>query len=173
MLMGLHRGEDSTLSQVEEVLANDGKWHHLQLDISSLGGAAGHHKAVLSFDHGLYLVRRRCTKKDGKFTFCELKIPGGVCVQARMEVDGKLRDSKLKTVSIGGLAGPDGKIQMGFRGCIQVSSCSQLRASIKYWLYQFICESVLWQCSMSISSVQPYLLYIFYTQSFDYTIIPH
>uniref|UniRef100_A0A3P9M048 Cadherin EGF LAG seven-pass G-type receptor 2 n=1 Tax=Oryzias latipes TaxID=8090 RepID=A0A3P9M048_ORYLA len=93
VLMGLHRGEDSTLSQVEEVLANDGKWHHLQLDISSLGGAAGHHKAVLSFDHGLYL--------------------------ARMEVDGKLRDSKLKTVSIGGLAGPDGKIQMGFRGCIQ------------------------------------------------------
>ncbi|XP_024124833.1 cadherin EGF LAG seven-pass G-type receptor 2 [Oryzias melastigma] len=93
VLMGLHRGEDSTLSQVEEVLANDGKWHHLQLDISSLGGAAGHHKAVLSFDHGLYL--------------------------ARMEVDGKLRDSKLKTVSIGGLARADGKIHLGLRGCIQ------------------------------------------------------
>jgi len=54
--MGLHRGEDSTLSRVEEVLANDGDWHHLQLDISSLGGAASHHKAVLSLDHGLYLV---------------------------------------------------------------------------------------------------------------------
>ncbi|RVE73479.1 hypothetical protein OJAV_G00049860 [Oryzias javanicus] len=93
VLMGLHRGEDSTLSQVEEVLANDGKWHHLQLDISSLGGAAGRHKAVLSFDHGLYL--------------------------ARMEVDGKLRDSRLKTVSIGGLARPDGKIHLGLRGCIQ------------------------------------------------------
>lgn len=37
-----------------------------------------------------------------------------------MEVDGKLRDSKLKTVSVGGLARPDGKIQHGFRGCIQV-----------------------------------------------------
>lgn len=37
-----------------------------------------------------------------------------------MEVDGKLRDSKLKTVSVGGLAKPDGKIQHGFRGCIQV-----------------------------------------------------
>lgn len=126
--MGLHRGEDSTLSQVEEVLANDGKWHHLQLDISSLGGAAGHHKAVLSFDHGLYLVRRRCTKSDRKLTSCQPKIEGGVCLQARMEVDGKLRDSKLKTVSIGGLARADGKIHLGLRGCIQVSSCSQLPA---------------------------------------------
>ncbi|XP_041837378.1 cadherin EGF LAG seven-pass G-type receptor 2 isoform X2 [Melanotaenia boesemani] len=93
VLMGLHRGEDSTLSRVEEVLVNDGDWHHLQLDISSLGGAASHYKAVLSLDHGLYL--------------------------ATMEVDGKLRDSKLKTVSIGGLAKPDGKVQHGFRGCIQ------------------------------------------------------
>ncbi|KAK5610636.1 Cadherin EGF LAG seven-pass G-type receptor 2 [Crenichthys baileyi] len=93
MLMGLHRGEDSTLSRVEEVLVNDGDWHHLQLDISSLGGAASNHKAVLSLDQGLYL--------------------------ASMEVDGKLRESKLKTVSVGGLARPDGKIQHGFRGCIQ------------------------------------------------------
>uniref|UniRef100_A0A8C2Z8K1 Cadherin EGF LAG seven-pass G-type receptor 2 n=1 Tax=Cyclopterus lumpus TaxID=8103 RepID=A0A8C2Z8K1_CYCLU len=98
VLMGLHRGEDSTLSRVEEVLVNDGDWHHLQLDISSLGGAASHHKAVLSLDQGLYL--------------------------ASMEVDGKLRDSKLKTVSVGGLARPDGKIQHGFRGCIQVRPLS-------------------------------------------------
>ncbi|XP_035858499.1 cadherin EGF LAG seven-pass G-type receptor 2 isoform X1 [Sander lucioperca] len=93
VLMGLHRGEDSTLSRVEEVLVNDGDWHHLQLDISSLGGAASHRKAVLSLDQGLY--------------------------QASMEVDGKLQDSKLKTVSVGGLARPDGKILHGFRGCIQ------------------------------------------------------
>lgn len=39
-----------------------------------------------------------------------------------MEVDGKLQDSKLKAVSVGGLARPDGKIQHGFRGCIQVCS---------------------------------------------------
>nr|XP_004544839.2 cadherin EGF LAG seven-pass G-type receptor 2 isoform X3 [Maylandia zebra] len=93
VLMGLHRGEDSTLSRVEEVLVNDGDWHHLQLDISITGGAASYHKAVLSLDHGLYL--------------------------ASMDVDGKLQDSKLKTVSVGGLAKPDGKIQHGFRGCIQ------------------------------------------------------
>uniref|UniRef100_A0A665TTY5 Cadherin EGF LAG seven-pass G-type receptor 2 n=1 Tax=Echeneis naucrates TaxID=173247 RepID=A0A665TTY5_ECHNA len=85
--------EDSTLSRLEEVLVNDGDWHHLQLDISSLGGAASQHKAVLSLDHGLYL--------------------------ASMEVDGKLQDSKLKAVSVGGLAKPDGKILHGFRGCMQ------------------------------------------------------
>lgn len=54
--MGLHRGEDSTLSRIDEVLVNDGDWHHLQLDISSLGGAASYHKAVLALDQGLYLV---------------------------------------------------------------------------------------------------------------------
>lgn len=54
--MGLHRGEDSTLSRLEEALVNDGEWHHLQLDISSLGGPLSHHKAVLSLDQGLYLV---------------------------------------------------------------------------------------------------------------------
>lgn len=54
--MGLHRGENSTLSRLEEVLVNDGEWHHLQLDISSLGRPLSHHKAVLSLDQGLYLV---------------------------------------------------------------------------------------------------------------------
>ncbi|KAK7916672.1 hypothetical protein WMY93_012433 [Mugilogobius chulae] len=93
VLMALHRGEDSTLSRVEEVMVNDGEWHHLQLDISSLGGAANLHKAVLSVDLGLYL--------------------------ASMEVDGRLRDSKLKAVSVGGFPMPDGKLQQGFRGCIQ------------------------------------------------------
>uniref|UniRef100_H2THB8 Cadherin, EGF LAG seven-pass G-type receptor 2 n=1 Tax=Takifugu rubripes TaxID=31033 RepID=H2THB8_TAKRU len=46
----------STLSRLEEALVNDGEWHHLQLDISSLGGPLSHHKAVLSLDQGLYLV---------------------------------------------------------------------------------------------------------------------
>lgn len=62
--MGLHRGEDSTLSRLEEALVNDGDWHHLQLDVSSPGGAAGHHKAVLSLDHGLYLVSGHMTHRS-------------------------------------------------------------------------------------------------------------
>ncbi|KAM4613350.1 cadherin EGF LAG seven-pass G-type receptor 2 [Polymixia lowei] len=94
VVMGLQRGEDATLSRVEEVTVNDGDWHHLQLDISgSAGAVAALHKAVLSLDHGLYL--------------------------ASMEVDGKLRESKLKSVSVGGVTRTDGRIQHGFRGCIQ------------------------------------------------------
>uniref|UniRef100_A0A7N8XAH5 Cadherin EGF LAG seven-pass G-type receptor 2 n=1 Tax=Mastacembelus armatus TaxID=205130 RepID=A0A7N8XAH5_9TELE len=77
----LSADQESAVNQ-DSVLVNDGDWHHLQLDINSLGGAGNHHKAVLS-------------------------------------VDGQLQDSKLKTVSVGGLAMPDGKIQHGFRGCIQ------------------------------------------------------
>ena len=56
VVMSLHRGEDSTLSRVEEVLVNDGAWHHLQLDLSSSPGTPSQHRAVLSLDHGLYLV---------------------------------------------------------------------------------------------------------------------
>lgn len=57
-----------------------------------------------------------------------------------MEVDVKLQESKLKTVSVGGLALPDGKIQHGFRGCIQVrhsrllygsNTCFQSKDSFK------------------------------------------
>lgn len=118
--MGLHRGEDSTLSRVEEVLVNDGDWHHLQLDISSLGGAGGNHKAVLSVDQGLYQVncyltsQNFCSDKQTNINMCKTND------QASMEVDGELQDSKLKTVSLGGLARPDGKVLHGFRGCIQV-----------------------------------------------------
>lgn len=39
-----------------------------------------------------------------------------------MEVDGRLRDSELKTVSVGGVARLDGKVQHGFRGCVQVGA---------------------------------------------------
>ena len=129
--MGLHRGEDSTLSRVEEVLVNDGDWHHLQLDISSVGGASSHHKAVLSVDQGLYLVSG-CVLVAVNHHELHLVVLQTLHLyhappQASMEVDGKLRDSKLKTVSVGGVARPDGKIQHGFRGCIQVRPfCSPL-----------------------------------------------
>ncbi|XP_062320603.1 cadherin EGF LAG seven-pass G-type receptor 2 isoform X2 [Osmerus eperlanus] len=94
VVMGLQRGEDSTLSRVEELSVNDGDWHHLHLELQGAQVAsAPRHKAVLSLDHGLYL--------------------------ASMEVDTKLKGSKLKMVSVGGLAGADGKVQHGFRGCVQ------------------------------------------------------
>ncbi|XP_029549960.1 cadherin EGF LAG seven-pass G-type receptor 2-like isoform X6 [Salmo trutta] len=93
VVMGLQRGEDSTLSRVEEVTVNDGDWHHLQLELKGVPGDAPRHKAVLSFDHGLYT--------------------------ASMEVDNKLKGAKVKTLSVGGITGADGKIQHGFRGCVQ------------------------------------------------------
>ncbi|XP_052329457.1 cadherin EGF LAG seven-pass G-type receptor 2-like isoform X4 [Oncorhynchus keta] len=93
VVMGLQRGEDSTLSRVEEVTVNDGDWHHLQLELKGVPGGAPRHKAVLSFDHGLYT--------------------------ASMEVDNKLKGAKVKTLSVGGITGADGKIHHGFRGCVQ------------------------------------------------------
>uniref|UniRef100_A0A8C8D9C2 Cadherin EGF LAG seven-pass G-type receptor 2 n=1 Tax=Oncorhynchus tshawytscha TaxID=74940 RepID=A0A8C8D9C2_ONCTS len=54
VVMGLQRGEDSTLSQVEEVTVNDGDWHHVQMELKDIPGGEPRHKAVLSFDHGLY-----------------------------------------------------------------------------------------------------------------------
>lgn len=64
--MGLQRGEDSTLSQVEEVTVNDGDWHHVQMELKDIPGGEPRHKAVLSFDHGLYTVRH-CWKTDCRF----------------------------------------------------------------------------------------------------------
>uniref|UniRef100_A0A8C7VRL5 Cadherin EGF LAG seven-pass G-type receptor 2 n=1 Tax=Oncorhynchus mykiss TaxID=8022 RepID=A0A8C7VRL5_ONCMY len=93
VVMGLQRGEDSTLSQVEEVTVNDGDWHHVQMELKEIPGGEPRHKAVLSFDHGLYT--------------------------ASMEVDTKLKGAKVKTLSVGGITGADGKIQHGFRGCVQ------------------------------------------------------
>lgn len=57
-----------------------------------------------------------------------LKHTAAAHFQASMEVDGKLRESKLKTVSVGGLAAPDGKILHGFRGCIQVSLLGRVQS---------------------------------------------
>uniref|UniRef100_A0A6Q2XJT5 Cadherin, EGF LAG seven-pass G-type receptor 2 n=1 Tax=Esox lucius TaxID=8010 RepID=A0A6Q2XJT5_ESOLU len=85
--------EDSTLSRVEEVTVNDGDWHHLLLELRDVTGGSPRHMAVLSFDHGLYT--------------------------ASMEVDNKLKGAKVKALSVGGIVGADGKIQQGFRGCVQ------------------------------------------------------
>ncbi|XP_030634210.1 cadherin EGF LAG seven-pass G-type receptor 2 [Chanos chanos] len=96
VLMSLHRGEDSTVSRLDEVTVNDGDWHHLQLELlGALGGTAARHRAVLSFDHGFYMVREQNA------------------------LDNKLKGMKLKTLSVGGVVGGNGKVQHGFRGCVQ------------------------------------------------------
>ncbi|KAJ7999095.1 hypothetical protein DPEC_G00211860 [Dallia pectoralis] len=93
VVMSLQRGEDTTLSRVEEVTVNDGDWHHVLLELQEVTGGSPRHKALLTLDHGLYT--------------------------ASMEVDNKLNGAKVKSLSVGGVVGADGKIQHGFRGCVQ------------------------------------------------------
>ncbi|XP_036387094.1 cadherin EGF LAG seven-pass G-type receptor 2 [Megalops cyprinoides] len=94
VVMSLQRGEDSTVSRLEAVRANDGDWHHLQLELrGGWAGVAGRHQAILSLDYGLHM--------------------------ASVEVDSKLKGLKLRMLSVGGVSGRDGKVLQGFRGCVQ------------------------------------------------------
>ncbi|KAJ8260235.1 hypothetical protein GJAV_G00178630 [Gymnothorax javanicus] len=94
VLMSLQRGEDSIVSRLEAVRADDGDWHHLQLELrSGWAGVTTRHQAILSMDYGLHM--------------------------ASVEVDSKLKGLKLRTVSVGGVSGRDGKVLHGFRGCVQ------------------------------------------------------
>ncbi|KAG9353110.1 hypothetical protein JZ751_017686 [Albula glossodonta] len=73
VMMSLQRGEDSTLSRLEVVKANDGDWHHLQLELrGGWAGVATRHQVILSLDYGLHM--------------------------ASVEVDSKLKGLKLRTL---------------------------------------------------------------------------
>uniref|UniRef100_A0A8C2IY92 Cadherin, EGF LAG seven-pass G-type receptor 2 n=1 Tax=Cyprinus carpio TaxID=7962 RepID=A0A8C2IY92_CYPCA len=54
VLTSVQRGEDSTVSRVDDVTVSDGQWHHLLLELRD---GAGSITAALSLDHGLYTVR--------------------------------------------------------------------------------------------------------------------
>ncbi|XP_072571150.1 cadherin EGF LAG seven-pass G-type receptor 2 isoform X1 [Paramormyrops kingsleyae] len=88
----LQRGEDSFLSCLDAWRADDGEWHHLQVEIRG-GGTAAPYQAIMSLDYGLNM--------------------------ASMDLDSKLRGLKLKTLSVGGVPALDGTVQHGFRGCLQ------------------------------------------------------
>ncbi|KTG47082.1 hypothetical protein cypCar_00028987, partial [Cyprinus carpio] len=90
VLTSVQRGEDSTVSRVDDVTVSDGQWHHLLLE---LRGGAGSITATLSLDHGLYT--------------------------SSMDLDSKLKGVKLKTVSVGGITDSRNKVISGFRGCVQ------------------------------------------------------
>ncbi|XP_016421698.1 cadherin EGF LAG seven-pass G-type receptor 2-like [Sinocyclocheilus rhinocerous] len=91
VLTSLQRGEDSTVSRVDDVTVSDGQWHHVLLELR--GPAAGGVTAALSLDHGLYT--------------------------SSMDLDSKLKGVKLKTVSVGGVTDSRNKVISGFRGCVQ------------------------------------------------------
>ncbi len=55
VLTSVQRGEDSTVSRVDDVTVSDGQWHHLLLEVR--GPSPGGTMAALSLDYGLYTVR--------------------------------------------------------------------------------------------------------------------
>uniref|UniRef100_A0A9J8CP41 Cadherin EGF LAG seven-pass G-type receptor 2 n=2 Tax=Cyprinus carpio TaxID=7962 RepID=A0A9J8CP41_CYPCA len=91
VLTSVQRGEDSTVSRVDDVTVSDGQWHHVLLELR--GPGTGGITAALSLDHGLYT--------------------------SSMDLDSKLKGVKLKTVSVGGITDSRNKVISGFRGCVQ------------------------------------------------------
>ncbi|XP_051549071.1 LOW QUALITY PROTEIN: cadherin EGF LAG seven-pass G-type receptor 2-like [Myxocyprinus asiaticus] len=90
VVMSVQRGEDSTVSRVDDVTVDDGQWHHLLLEFRPAAGAIG---AVLTLDHGLYT--------------------------SSMELNSKLKGVQLKSLSVGGIIEGKNKVINGFRGCVQ------------------------------------------------------
>lgn len=133
----------------------DGAAQRRRLNSLPHGGGAGERRRLASFAAGYQHFGRSNEPPQSRVIFgpwtlpgqsdtkplwvkflccCSLKIMCHIPFQASMEVDGKLRDSKLKTVSVGGVARPDGKIQHGFRGCIQVCLFGRPRSYLPLWL---------------------------------------
>uniref|UniRef100_A0A8C1NNH8 Cadherin, EGF LAG seven-pass G-type receptor 2 n=1 Tax=Cyprinus carpio TaxID=7962 RepID=A0A8C1NNH8_CYPCA len=81
VLTSVQRGEDSTVSRVDDVTVSDGQWHHLLLE---LRGGAGSITATLSLDHGLYTVRHHTLDLALKYYYIYSFIHFGVflyCLQ--------------------------------------------------------------------------------------------
>lgn len=55
--VALQRGQDTFLSCLDAWRANDGEWHHLQVELRG-GGTAAPYQAILSLDYGLNMVSR-------------------------------------------------------------------------------------------------------------------
>ncbi|KAM6398895.1 cadherin EGF LAG seven-pass G-type receptor 2 [Rhynochetos jubatus] len=72
---------------------DDGAWHHLQLELRGGPGRDPPATLVLALDYGRH--------------------------QAVADVSGELQGLRLRALSVGGLAGPGGGVEQGFRGCLQ------------------------------------------------------
>uniref|UniRef100_A0A672MRU0 Cadherin, EGF LAG seven-pass G-type receptor 2 n=1 Tax=Sinocyclocheilus grahami TaxID=75366 RepID=A0A672MRU0_SINGR len=74
VMTSVQRGEDSTVSRVDDVTVSDGQWHHVLLELR--GPAAGGVTAALSLDHGLYTVRHHTLDLALKYSnlYCGLRL---------------------------------------------------------------------------------------------------
>uniref|UniRef100_A0A8C8VMJ4 Cadherin EGF LAG seven-pass G-type receptor 2 n=1 Tax=Pelusios castaneus TaxID=367368 RepID=A0A8C8VMJ4_9SAUR len=89
--------------QLHQVKLNDGDWHHLQLELRRGRESAGAESlALMTLDYGLHQVWQ-----------------GG----------DELQGLKLWELSVGGLAGEEGQVQQGFRGCMQGVRIGETSAS--------------------------------------------
>uniref|UniRef100_A0A8B9TPG7 Cadherin EGF LAG seven-pass G-type receptor 2 n=1 Tax=Anas platyrhynchos TaxID=8839 RepID=A0A8B9TPG7_ANAPL len=88
---------------------NDGAWHHLQLELRGAPGRAGT-PPVPAVPWG--------------WAHSEPLSP-----QAVADVAGGLQGLRLRTLSVGGLAGDSGQVEQGFRGCLQGVRMGETAAS--------------------------------------------
>nr|XP_055073359.1 cadherin EGF LAG seven-pass G-type receptor 2 [Misgurnus anguillicaudatus] len=91
VVMVVQRGEDSTVSRVDDVTVDDGQWHDIELELR--GSAEGSITAVLTLDHGLYT--------------------------SSMQLDSQIQGVKIKMLSVGGVTDDKNQIMNGFKGCVQ------------------------------------------------------
>lgn len=114
---------------------NDGAWHHLQLELRGAPGRAPPATLLLlALDYGRHQVmgmrgrwgRAQGGDPPGAGTPPVPAVPWGwahsepLSPQAVADVAGGLQGLRLRTLSVGGLAGDSGQVEQGFRGCLQV-----------------------------------------------------
>nr|XP_014351913.1 PREDICTED: cadherin EGF LAG seven-pass G-type receptor 2 [Latimeria chalumnae] len=90
--------------KLDQVKVNDGDWHHLQVEMrSNKGSQQPRYLALMSFDYGLH--------------------------QAAVDIGNEMQGVKMRNLSVGGIAGSGGRVQQGFRGCIQGVRIGETSAS--------------------------------------------
>uniref|UniRef100_A0A8C6UYA7 Cadherin EGF LAG seven-pass G-type receptor 1a n=1 Tax=Neogobius melanostomus TaxID=47308 RepID=A0A8C6UYA7_9GOBI len=90
----LHKQQLVASLSFSQIRVNDGEWHHLQMELSSVkDGKAIKYMATVSLDYGMY-------KKS-------------------VAIGNDLPGLKLQTLHVGGLPGDDNRVKKGFMGCIQ------------------------------------------------------
>ncbi|KAG5830382.1 hypothetical protein ANANG_G00309990 [Anguilla anguilla] len=77
-----------------QVRVNDGRWHHVLVELKSAkDGKDIKYMALVSLDYGMF--------------------------QRTVQIGNELPGRRLRSLSVGGVPGPDGSVLRGFQGCMQ------------------------------------------------------